>query len=50
MVFPLTTDDPVPEDLPLFAKIRRVCLKNPKMRGLLQGVVGSIPQQERARS
>jgi len=44
MVFPLTTDDPVPEDLPLFAKIRRVCLKNPKMRGLLQGVVGSIPQ------
>jgi len=43
MVFPLATDEPVPDDLPLFSKVRKVYLKNPKMRRLLAGILSSIP-------
>ena len=43
LVFPLATDEPVPDDLPLFSKVRKVYLKNPRMRRLLAGILSSIP-------
>ena len=49
MVFPLATDEPVPDDTPLFSKIRKVYLKNPKMRRLLIGILSSIPDLDTAK-
>jgi superfamily II DNA or RNA helicase len=42
MVFPLTTEQPVSEELPLFSKIRKVYLKNPNIHGLLLGIMQQI--------
>jgi superfamily II DNA or RNA helicase len=49
MVFPLATDEPVPDDLPLFSKVRKVYLKNPKMQHLLVGILSSIPDFDTAK-
>lgn len=49
LVFPLVTGEPVPDDIPLFSKIRKVYLKNPKIRQLLIGILSSIPDLDTAK-